>query len=277
MPITPGPTIPGFGIMAASSLTLSGFLSSSSLTSNGLSGNTPSYYISGVNKINDTTGAVSISSILTNYVSLYASFIVASGVGFTINSDERIKKNIEYLSSAKSLELIKSMKPCSFEYVDFMKGKTAKYGYLAQDVETMLPNVVYTNPDYIPNFYEMVKIEERQKIILESKTTESLAIGTKLKFYDIQNVEIWREVQSIIDERSFTVTESFQEGTETLFLYGQEVADYRSIDTDQINAVLLSAFQETSKKIKDREKKIVELKRITEGLRKDLDAFISRN
>jgi len=273
MPLNLVPTIPGFGITAASSLTLSGYLNN--FTDNNL--NAPTYYISGVNKINNTTGTVSIGTNLSQYVSLYASFIVASGVGFTVNSDERIKKNVEYLSSVKSLELVNDLKPCYFEYVDFMKGTVPKYGYLAQDVESVLPNVVYTNPAYIPNFYEIVKIEERQKIYLESKTTESLAIGTKLQFYDIQNVEIWREVQSIIDERSFTVTESFPEGTETLFLYGQEVADYRSIDTDQINAVLLSALQETSKKIADREKKIVELKRITEDLRKDLDAFILRN
>lgn len=260
----------GYGVMAASSLTLSGYL-----TSNPLDTNTK-YYINGINKINNTTGTVSISNSLAEYVSLYASYVIATGTGFTINSDERIKKNIAYLSSGKSLELVNALKPCAFEYVDVTKGTVPKYGYLAQEVETVLPNVVYTNPSYIPNFYEIVKIDEcRQKIYLESKTTESLAIGTKLQFYDIQNVAIVREVQSIIDERSFTVTDAFPEGTETLFLYGQEVGDFRSIDTDQINVVLLSALQETSKKIADREKTIRELKQITADLRKDLDVFIS--
>jgi len=262
----------GYGIMAASSLTLSGFLNNLSTYTT-----VPSYYITGINKINNSTGTVAISNGLVDYVSLYASHVIASGTGFTINSDERIKQNVDYLSSVKSLELVNALKPCSFQYVDGMKGNAAKYGYLAQDVETVLPNVVYKNLAYIPNFYEMVKIEESRKVILESKTTDSLAIGTKLQFYDIQNTAILREVASIIDATSFIVTESFPEGMDMLFLYGQEVEDFCSIDTDQINAVLLSALQETSKKIADREKKIVELKQITKDLRKDLDDFILRN
>jgi hypothetical protein len=135
---------------------------------------------------------------------------------------------------------------------------------------------VYTNPAYIPNFYEIVKIEDFYTILLNEKTTESLEIGTKIQFYDIHNKMVLREVQEIIDERSFTVTEPFLEGNDTLFLYGQEVADYRSIDTDQINTVLLSALQETNKIIVNQNKKIDELTKITEELRKDLDEYISK-
>jgi len=258
---------PGVGIIAASSLMLNGFLNNSPAIS---------YYINGINQTYTNTGVVSISNS-SSYVSLYASFIVASGLGFTINSDQRIKKNIEYLSSAKSLELINALKPSTFQYVDYMKGTIPKYGYLAQDIETVFPNIVYTNPAYIPNFYEMVQIEDSRKIILNEKNTTSLEIGIKLQFYDINNEILLREVKEIIDERCFIVTEPILEGTETLFLYGQEVADYRSIDTDQINTVLLSALQETNKIIVKQDKKIDELTKITEDLRKDLDEYISKN
>lgn len=255
--------LPGYGIMAASSLTLSGYLNRSDL-------DPISYYINGLNQTSTTTGMVSIQNT-SNFVSLYANYVVASGTGFTINSDQRIKKNVEYLSSAESLKLVNVLKPASFQYVDSMKGIVPKYGYLAQEVESVFPNMVYQNPAYIPNFYEMVKIEDSHKIILQTKNTESLAIGTKVQFYDIQNAVVLREVESIIDSKSFMVTESILEGVETLFLYGQEVADYRSIDTDQINTVLLSALQETNKKIADQDKEIDALKRTMEELGKKID------
>ena len=259
----------GYGILAASSLTLSGYLTGTNLP-------TLTYYIDGVNQTSTTTGIVKINKS-SNYVSLYANYVIASGLGFTINSDQRIKKNIQHLNSAESLELVNTLKPASFQYVDFLKGTTIpKYGYLAQEVESVFPNLVYQNPAYIPNFFEIVSIEDSRKIVLKEKTTESLDIGTKVQFYDSQNEAVLRQVESIIDSKIFTVSESFVDGIETLFLYGQEVEDYRSIDTDQINTVLLSALQETNKKVVIQDKKIDELKQIAEDLRKDLDECISK-
>jgi hypothetical protein len=259
---------PGVGIISASSLTLNGYLNNSPPSI--------SYYINGINQTSSNDGVVTINNS-SNLISLYSSFIVASGLGFTINSDQRIKKNVEYLSSAKSLELVNALKPASFHYVDFVKGTIPKYGYLAQDVESVFPNIVYKNPAYIPNFYENVQIEESYKIILNERTTASLEIGTKLQLYDIHNEILLREVKEIINEHIFTVSEPFIEGTNTLFLYGQEVNDYRSIDTDQINSVLLSALQETNKIIENQDKRIYELLQITENLRKDLNNYILSN
>jgi len=263
------------GTIAASSLTLSGYIDSYLLHS--YTTKKIEYYINKINTIDDkyafdtvvSSAAVSIETNLSDFVSLYASYIIASGVGFTINSDQRIKKNIEYLSSAKSLELVNTLKPCSFEYIDFTKGTISKYGYLAQDVETVFPTIVYMNSEYIPNFYEIVKINV-EKIILQTKTTKLLTVGTKLKFYDIQNEAIFREVKEIIDTETFIVTEAFPEETETLFLYGQEVPNFRSIDAKQITAILLSALQEINKIIVDQDKEIDELMQMTEDLRKKM-------
>jgi uncharacterized radical SAM superfamily Fe-S cluster-containing enzyme len=159
--------------------------------------------------------------------------------------------------------------------MDGMKGTFPKYGYLAQEVETVFPTMVYMNSEYIPNFYEMVRIDNQTKIILTTKTTETLGVGTKLKFYDLHNVAILREVQSMIDAKSFTVTEAFPEGMETLFFYGQEVADFRSIDAKQMTTVLLSALQETNKIIEEQDNEIDELIQITEDLRKEMEESIS--
>jgi len=189
-------------------------------------------------------------------MSINATYLIASGVGFTINSDKRIKKNIESLSSTDSLQVVKALKPCQYNYVDFLKGTVSKYGYLAQEVEAVIPMVVKKNPAYIPNFFETVKIED-VNIHLNEKNTDSLAIGTKLQFYDIQNAIHVRQVQEIIDDKTFIIDEAL---SGTMFLYGQEVLDYRSIDTDQINTVLLSALNECNRHIENQENDILELK-----------------
>ena len=239
----------GTGIITASSLSLSGYVGST-INQN---------YISSINNAN------TIATNTGNLISATAAYRIASGVGFTINSDKRIKKNTEPLSSSASLQIVKALKPSSFQYVDFMKGGVSKYGYLAQEVEAVIPNVVNRNAAYIPNFFEIVEIEGQNKIGLKEKTTESLEIGTKLQFYDIHNNVLYREVGEIVDEKTFIISEPLLE-IEPVFLYGQFVDDYRSIDNDQINTVLLSALQECSKKIERQEQKLDDLEKLLEEL-----------
>jgi len=249
----------GTGIITASSLSLSGYLNSYSATNQ-------TY----INTIGSNT--ITTSTFSGDFVSLNASYIIASGSGFTINSDQRIKKNIQHLSSTDSLQLVKTLKPASFQYIDFFKGIVSKYGYLAQEVESVLPTIVNKNTAFIPNIFEIVKIKgEYNKVILNEKNTESLQIGTKIQFYDNDNIVLWREVQEIIDEKTFIVTESFLPEIETLFLYGQEVTDYRSIDTDQINTILLSALQECNNIIEKQDKKIDDLDKKIDDLEKKME------
>jgi hypothetical protein len=56
------------------------------------------------------------------------------------------------------------------------------------------------------------------------------------------------------------VNTCFLEETDTLFLYGQEVNDYLSIDMDQINTILLSALQECNNKIEKHKNRFENLK-----------------
>jgi hypothetical protein len=147
--------------------------------------------------------------------------------------------------------------------VDFLKGTIPKYGYLAQEVESIIPYAVNKNTGYIPTIFEMVKIENN-KIILQEKTTETLAIGTKLQFYDLENVPLFRQITEILDEKTFIVNESILD-MDSIFLYGKEVDDYRSIDTDQLNTVLLSALQETQNIMENQDKKLDDLEKMIAG------------
>lgn len=59
-------------------------------------------------------------------------------------SDERLKKNIEYLSNSESDVDLLSLNPIHFNYKHDNKEKI-HYGFLAQDVEKILPELVENN------------------------------------------------------------------------------------------------------------------------------------
>ena len=200
---------------------------------------------------------------------------VIKGAGFTINSDQRIKKNIQSLSPEESLHLIQNLKPVSFDYIDPTKRTTKKYGFIAQEVESVLPTVINHTSDYIPNIFELVQTDKtnKTKIRLTSKTTNLLELPKdktqkiKLKFYDASNNEILREIQEIIDDKTMILSKPITE--DPLFLYGQEVPDFRSIENEQINAVLLSAVQAL-------ESKNVSLETKIESLESKIDFLMSK-
>lgn len=63
-------------------------------------------------------------------------WLIASDVNGTItcsSSDRREKKEIEYMTDADAIEIIKSLKPCSFKYDDDVIG-VQRTGIIAQDV-----------------------------------------------------------------------------------------------------------------------------------------------
>jgi hypothetical protein len=78
----------------------------------------------------------------------------------------------------------------------------------------------------------------------------------------MNDLPLYRQVIEVVDEKTFIVNESLLSEMNTIFLYGQEVEDYRSIDTDQMNTILLSALQETNKIVAYQEKEIEDLEKI---------------
>jgi hypothetical protein len=230
------------------------------------------YYIYGYGTTIGTVTTINTSQ----YVGIKADKLIQSAIGFLVASDNRIKKNIEYLSPEDSLELIQRLKPAKFNYVDVTKGTNKKYGYIAQEVKSVLPTVINHSSDYIPNIFEIVQIDTTQtKIILSTKTTDLFELPKdenqkiKLKFYDASNNEILREVEEIIDDKTFLLSKPISE--QKLFLYGQEVSDFHSLEHEQINAVLLSAVQGQQKKIEDLENKIEDLESKTVSLEKKIE------
>lgn len=100
----------------------------------------------------DSAGTTSATYIIfgRNSATTNKFTVRSDGAGFldaaawTYGSDATIKENIEYLEPSNCLSLILNAKPAKFDYID---GQKSNYGYIAQDVQTWLPEAVSENPN----------------------------------------------------------------------------------------------------------------------------------
>jgi hypothetical protein len=62
----------------------------------------------------------------------------------TQSSDARLKTNIQSLDASTSLAAINSLTPVAYDWLDPEKGGTRQYGFIAQQVQQIFPNLVST-------------------------------------------------------------------------------------------------------------------------------------
>ena len=62
----------------------------------------------------------------------------------TQSSDARLKTNIQSLDASTSLAAINSLTPVAYDWLDPNKGGTRQYGFIAQQVQHVFPNLVST-------------------------------------------------------------------------------------------------------------------------------------
>jgi trimeric autotransporter adhesin len=62
----------------------------------------------------------------------------------TQSSDQRLKTNIQSLDASTSLAAINSLTPVAYNWLDPNKDGTRQYGFVAQQVQQVFPNLVST-------------------------------------------------------------------------------------------------------------------------------------
>ena len=198
-------------------------------------------------------------SLLFNHTG-YASYYI-SGTNSTntqITSDQRVKTDITNISN--SLDIINKLEPKNFNLLDD-KDKVNLYGFIAQDVEKTLPQLVRTEPNYIANIYSNANYNNDTKIITIDKDI-TLKVGDKLKIildYDkdelneisISNDSMWYNrykkryvtIKSLIDSNNFTIEEDLNV-TEQIFIYGIYADDFKTLDYNSLFAINTQAIKD---------------------------------
>ena len=178
-------------------------------------------------------------------------------------SDKRIKYDIQTYDQLSALEQIEALRITTFKKIDD-KLNQINIGFIAQEVEKVIPSSVDKMVNYIPDIYQWVECEykkEEKEVIIDNKF--NLKFRTRVKIID-QNENIF--TSTIIDTENGKVVLSLDDSHHSLttknnkiFIYGKKINDFHYIHKDYIFAVAISATQELSKKIKTQDQTIKDL------------------
>jgi predicted acyltransferase (DUF342 family) len=211
---------------------------------------------------------------ISNNMDIYGNLTVTGRVtaaSFNATSDQRIKKNINEINNNFALDTIRKIKPVSYELIDKPNNSNKQtWGFIAQQIQNVLDHSVTHQTNYIPNIYEIVNINENT-VILNDKYTYDISLSytpVKLKFINYYDGSIiYNTIDKIIDSKTILLNEPFDSSFDYLFLYGQEVNDFLSVNYDSVFTITTTAvkqidieLQEAKETLKDQSDTIIELK-----------------
>ena len=180
--------------------------------------------------------------------------------GFIILSDQRIKSDIITLDTTNGLELYRKLRVVKHGYIDKLSfGNITKYGFIAQEIQKILPDAVITKTDIIPSIYKSATIINNTLLHFDNPITDiqQFNIGNKLKCYDAKNEIVWATIKCVIDAQNIEIEEEIT--NDKLFVFGHSVDDLLQIDFDPIRNLTTAALQEVDRQQQADKARIAEL------------------
>jgi len=248
-----------------------------------------SYTFSGGSGQNDNISIKTTSSI----------WISSGGSRLYVTSDQRIKTNIVNLNADKMMNIFRNLRPISFDFIDPMKNYNKKhFGFIAQEVNEILPESISLNKDVIPNNMmkgDVAKPSETdeppcftlkpddtditlQYLLLTTDSplkidTANPYSSTNVYKFKIYGGDKWAKEHDIYIRSDYNVTDdkyTYVIGIKkeaydvviteaTLFVYGQYVNDLHILDHDTIYTVATAALQEVDRQQQADKARIAEL------------------
>ena len=172
---------------------------------------------------------------------------------FDATSDGRIKVLVNPPVHLAIYETIMALEPVSFYYKDSIRfGSNLTLGFIAQDVEKILPQAVSNSSNIVPDIFQFANdiifdsIEHSILVTLNELPEKPIHIGEKIQVLG-SNPHLL-EVMSI-NGTNLKLKNWLEGPIEELFIYGREVNDFRNIDYNQIFTLNVAATQELIKEV----------------------------
>ena len=247
----------------------------------------------------NTAIAVASNSDITNVSIRCSGSIWCRGSHMWVTSDQRIKTNIVNLNADKMINVFRNLRPISFDFIDPMKNYGKKhFGFIAQEVNEILPEGISLNNDAIPNNMMKANIAKPSetdetpcftlKPIDTDITLQYLLLTTETPLiFDISNSyssaniykfkiyggEKWTKEHDIYIRSDYNVSDdkyTYVIGMKkdaydvvitesTMFVYGQYVNDLHILEHDTIYTVATAALQEVDRQQQADKVRIAEL------------------
>ncbi|MBI5219967.1 MAG: tail fiber domain-containing protein [Bacteroidia bacterium] len=198
----------------------------------------------------NSAGNIGTSSGTNAYSIRAAARILATE--FNANSDARIKNITGYSDTKNDLDLINKIKVTNYTYIDKVNnGNQIKEGFIAQQVEQIIPEAVKYSSNFIPDIYELTTVisfeKEKQILTVGLSKPHQLAVNDTVRIY-LENAVKEAVVSEVISDKKF-VLKNWNSDTEKIFVYGKKVSDFRAVDYDRIFTTGIGAIQELSKEV----------------------------
>ena len=202
-----------------------------------------------------------------NYVrtiSIYATYGVMADT-FRAFSDRRIKKDIHATDNAADLKSLLELQVSNYRYVDTVaKGDRPQKKLIAQQVEEVYPLAVNRSTDVVPDVYRKAEVRDGWVLL-----ATDLKPGDRVKLIG----ESGDSVQKVAEVRDGAFRPAESPADATVFVYGREVDDFRSVDYEAISMLNVSATQELARHVKEKDDKIAALEARLASLEKSFAAL----
>ena len=222
-----------------------------------------------------TVGAVLIPGQNRPVSAYFEGLIVASGVGSS--SDKRIKKDINYLNGAASLSTLMKLRVADYRLIEEGAGAKVHKGFIAQEVEQVLPDVVMTMTNVVPDinaFAQRLSLTGDQlTIVLDTK--HGLQVGDRVSLGADKYSKKLYTVSKTETAQSFSVSNWESALPEKLLVYGREVNDFKGVNYQEISNLNVSATQELARRVAELEAENAALRNHNQGLQKQNDGLRS--
>ena len=170
--------------------------------------------------------------------------------GIITSSDVRIKKDIVDIDDGEALNKILSIQPMIYDYIDNHRHQNKKdvYGFIAQQIATVIPEAISLQTEAVPNIYCFGTIYNNILMINNDipNLSDILIQGAKVAIlynkskFIISIDEIYSlNVYNIINDNNI-------DGT--VFIYGTVVTDFHTLDKNYIYTLNVCATQDLHRK-----------------------------
>lgn len=218
--------------------------------------------LNGYGFLNRTSPTGIFSSSASVSFSIYSSGRIV-GSEFNAFSDARHKRLRSRSRGDTDLAQLNRLAVSRYTFIDTVqKGNQEQIGFIAQEVEQVVPEAVSKIADYIPSVYAMAERisydSAAHTLIVRTRQPHGFAVAEDIKVITAQEEHKVR-VGTLIDAYTFRLN-GWQKATSELFVFGKSVSDFRTVDYNRLFTMGISAIQELSRRVEQLEKENTQLK-----------------
>ena len=168
---------------------------------------------------------------------------------FHAQSDERIKCDFEDVSDNEALDIVNKIDCVKYNYKDPLEKRNKKtIGFIAQQVEEHLPNVINKMTRFIPDVLQNVTCDASGFVDYMVDMSDNHT--GKCRFY-VESMDLEDMSKGILPiDVEYNNGCKLPKHYENVFFWGREVTDFHTLDKNQIFALHHSAIQEMDRKYK---------------------------